>query len=75
MSNIVEEWREVPDFPGYEVSTFGRVRSWRKPGSRDERASEPTILTATHGRVSMNGRTGERYRMCGDRLAQRVFYG
>jgi hypothetical protein len=27
-----EEWREVPDYPGYDVSNMGQVRSWRKRG-------------------------------------------
>ena len=26
---MTEEWRVVSDFPDYEVSNFGRVRSWK----------------------------------------------
>jgi hypothetical protein len=29
---IAEEWRPVNGYPGYEVSNFGRVRSWRVGG-------------------------------------------
>lgn len=26
---MIEEWRSIADFDGYDVSTHGRVRSWR----------------------------------------------
>lgn len=38
-----EEWREVPGWPGYEVSSWGRVKSWRRHGV----VPPPRILTPT----------------------------
>jgi hypothetical protein len=29
---MMEEWREVPEYPRYQVSNLGRVRSCAKPG-------------------------------------------
>lgn len=43
-----EEWREVPDFPDYEVSDQGRVRSWKRMGNgavQGGRAKTPHIIT------------------------------
>ena len=36
MSNVNEEWRPIPDFAGYEVSSLGNVRCWR-PLNRNSR--------------------------------------
>lgn len=42
-----EEWRAVPAFGGvYEVSSHGRVRSWRVRGTKT-RADAPTVMTGT----------------------------
>lgn len=30
----IEQWKAIPDFPGYEVSDHGRVRSYWKVGQR-----------------------------------------
>lgn len=41
-----ETWKDIPGHGGwYQVSTDGRVRSWRVQGSRDgARRSEPKVL-------------------------------
>ena len=42
-----EEWRDIPGFGGwYQISTEGRVRSFRKGhGEKDVRADAPKIMT------------------------------
>ncbi len=46
-----EIWRPVADAYGYEVSNLGRVRSWRRKGSRagSALAPEPKLLKTTPG--------------------------
>ena len=41
MVEMVESWRPIPGFPGYEVSHIGMVRSWRHKSGRRK---EPYIL-------------------------------
>lgn len=42
-----EVWRPIKSFPGYEVSTLGRVRSWRVGGRSKRRFSRPCLLKPT----------------------------
>lgn len=42
MTALSEEWRQIVGFTGYEVSSLGRVRSWRN--MRGNKASEPHNL-------------------------------
>lgn len=42
--NEIEEWRQVPDFPGYEVSNMGRVRCRRSANGRGDFSETPRIL-------------------------------
>lgn len=39
-----ELWLPVADAPGYEVSSLGRVRSWRQHGTQRIKASRPDSL-------------------------------
>lgn len=41
-----ETWKPVVGFPGYEVSDYGRVRSWLNTGGYGHRA-EPKIRKVT----------------------------
>lgn len=49
MSNT-EQWREIPGFPGYEVSDMGRVRSWKLGGPGTRLASSPSEVRPQQGR-------------------------
>ncbi len=41
-----ERWAPIPEWPGYDVSDHGRVRSWRARGPADGRQlTEPRLLT------------------------------
>ena len=49
----METWKQVPDFPGYEVSDEGRVRSTRV-------SIKPRLLALSHGKPGRAGRRFER---------------
>jgi hypothetical protein len=50
----IEEWREVPGFPLYEVSDFGRVRSKRRTYRRTNPHNGAWMTVPTGGRI-ING--------------------
>lgn len=41
----VEEWRAVDGWPGYEISSYGRIRSWKARNGRGM-AKQPRLLTS-----------------------------
>ena len=51
----LEQWREIPAWDGYDVSDFGRVRSWKQRSRSVRRTWEidqsvsPRILRADRG--------------------------
>lgn len=43
-----ELWKDIPNYPGYEVSPLGKVRSWRIGGSHHRsRRKVPLVLKPT----------------------------
>lgn len=48
----MSEWRAVADFPGYEVSDLGEVRSWKKSGPGSGCRTVPLVLAQ---RVDIKG--------------------
>lgn len=48
MTTNTEVWKPVTGFEGfYEVSSLGRVRSWKKSGPGTSRANKPKILACS----------------------------
>lgn len=45
-SNLIEEWRPVLSHPGWEASSLGRVRSWRRSRGTPKMIGS---FNATHG--------------------------
>lgn len=45
-----EEWKPITGFPGYEVSSFGRIRSWRITGRGRKPPTEPAIKSLHYSR-------------------------
>lgn len=45
MSVRKEEWRDVPGYNGwYQISDWGRIRTWRASGSKGARLKEPKVI-------------------------------
>lgn len=75
-----EAWRPIPRFRGYEASSLGRIRSWRKLGRYGGTATQPRILTQHSNRydkylaVDMT-EAGKTTRVRVHRLVGEAFYG
>lgn len=44
---MMERWKPVVGFPGYEVSDRGRVRSYRMPGRAKRLRTRPVLMHPT----------------------------
>lgn len=69
---LIEEWRDVVGFPGYEVSNLGRLRSTMV-------SAEPRVLRPTPDRDGYTGftlsRAGIHFKAKTHRLVLSAFYG
>ena len=61
---LVEEWRAIPSCEGYDVSSFGRVRSWRQ--QQPALLAEQTTTSAAYKQVSLNGKAALVHRLVAD---------
>jgi hypothetical protein len=61
-----EVWKEIPEWEGYEVSTWGRVRSYWLVGKRfrpRQKTTDPLILDPNHkGHFLLGGKDNHRRR-------------
>ena len=64
---MTEEWRLIPGLDGYEASSFGRVRSWRRQSGG--RLSEPRIRALD---VDRDGYAMVAVQLDGKRVRRRV---
>lgn len=51
---MTEDWKPIPGFDGYEASSLGNIRSWRKNGYGKALREEPKTLSP----AARNKRTG-----------------
>lgn len=57
MTTPNEVWKPIPDFDGYEASSLGRIRSYRRRGTT-KRGKTPIILNPTHfTKTTADGKT------------------
>jgi hypothetical protein len=76
---VIEEWRAIPGFPGYEVSDLGRVRSWKRFGGFGKLPTEPkpvvgSIHKAGYPQVNLTVDGKKRYAFV-HRLVLETFVG
>ena len=41
---MIEEWRQIEGFSDYEISNFGKVRTWRRQTSSKNPRNQPVLL-------------------------------
>lgn len=74
ITNAAEEWEFIPNYPNYEVSNLGRVRSWSRC-SRNGRVLKPDKLRKGYLQVSITNKEGVCKKMRVHRLVLLAFVG
>ena len=62
--NLIEIWKQINDYPGYQISNFGRVKHCN--GSKER------VLKTSNERVSLS-KDGKQKRVCVRRLVIEYF--
>ena len=76
-NEILEEWRSVPNFPGYEVSNLGHFRSYHKAGGGlwpNPRILKGWIRSDKYVGVALR-KNGKTYDFCLHQLILEAFVG
>lgn len=73
---MIEQWKDVPNYEGlYQVSSFGRVKSFRKStkfGCQDEYILKPTVASHGYAEVTLYDKA-VRHKFLVHRLVASVF--
>lgn len=74
MDELIEEWKNIPDFPKYEVSNFGQVRSVQRTWSGLPQLRSPVHSRDGYLRVALY-KDHKRYAFSIHRLVLTAFIG
>lgn len=76
-----EIWRPIPDYPGYEASSFGNLRSWRSRASRGPKKTltKPFLIKpwcqGSYLRAGLRDKDGKKWLRGVHQLVAAAFYG
>ncbi len=70
-----EEWRKVAEFPGYEVSSLGRFRSYWTPGGLSDEPHMKMVIHNRYMKVAIHTPTGKNTLVLFSKLVAEAFIG